>query len=71
MIKGINATAKGNLVGADDASIHGNQTASNPPTKWVAEEVDLLPCIILSPEADTSKKERPLERLTGVWVTAS
>lgn len=70
MVQGINATAKGDLVGTDDASIHGNQTASNPPAEWVAEEVDLLACIVLGPKAHAPEKEWPLVRLTGIWMAA-
>lgn len=70
MIQGINATALRKLVGTNDAGKDSQQAAYEPPSKWVTEEVDLLLCVVVGPEADTTKKEGPLDWETGVGVAA-
>lgn len=69
-IERINTTTLRKLVGADDTSKDGKQTAGQPPAKRVTEEVNLLSGIILGPEADTTEQERPLDWHTGVRMAA-
>lgn len=70
LVKSVNATALRKLVGKENTGKNSEQTASQPPAKGVTEEVDLLTSLVLGPEADTAKKERPLDRNTGVRVAA-
>lgn len=70
MVQGVHAAAQGKLVRSDDTSIDSQDTAGNPPTDRVTEEVDLLTGVVLSPEADTTEKERPLVRMGSVRVAA-
>ena len=71
LVKGINTTTLGELVGEKDTGKDSEQTAGQPPAYGVTEEVDLLAGLVLSPETDTTKKEGPLDRNTGVRVAAS
>lgn len=70
VIQGINAAAEGDLIGQDNTGVDGQQTAGKPPADRVAEEVDLLASLVLSPEADTSEQEGPLVRVARVGVAA-
>ena len=58
------------MIGEKDTGEDGEQTAGQPPTYGVTEEVNLLASLVLGPEADTAKKERPLDGNTGVRVAA-
>jgi hypothetical protein len=69
-VKRVNSTAEGDLVSKKDTGVHSEKTAGKPPTNRVTEEVDLLASLVLSPEADTAKQERPLVRVAGIGVAA-
>lgn len=58
------------MVSSDNASKHSQKTAGDPPAKGVANKVDLLTRVILSPEAHSAKQKRPVVRLAGVRVAA-
>ena len=58
------------MVSKKDTGVHSEKTAGKPPTDRVTEEVDLLASLVLSPEADTAKQERPLVRVAGIGVAA-
>ena len=58
------------LVRTDDAREHGEKTAGDPPADGIAKEIDLLAGVVLGPETDSSEKEWPLNRLTGVRMAA-
>jgi hypothetical protein len=66
LIKSINTTTLRKLIGEKDTGKDGEQTAGQPPTYRVTKEVDLLASLVLGPEADTTKKEGPLDGNTGV-----
>lgn len=68
LIERIHATTNADLVGQDDTREHSENRGGDPPTDRVAKEVDLLPGLILSPEAHTAQKERPLNWLRSVGV---
>jgi hypothetical protein len=70
LVKSVNTTTLRELIGEKDTSKDGEQTAGQPPTYRVTEEVDLLASLVLGPEADTTKEERPLDGNTGVRVAA-
>jgi hypothetical protein len=70
LVKSINTTTLRELIGEKDAGKDGEQTAGQPPAYRVTEEVDLLASLVLGPEADTTKKEGPLDGNTGVRVAA-
>ena len=70
-IQRINSTAEGKLVSGNYASIDSEKTASQPPSKRISKEVNLLAGIVLSPEADTSQQKWPYERFTGIWMATS
>jgi hypothetical protein len=70
LVKSINTTTLRQLIGEEDTCKDGKQTAGQPPTYRVTEEVDLLASLVLGPEADTTKKEGPLNGDTGVRVAA-
>jgi hypothetical protein len=70
LVKSINTTALRELIGEENTGKDGEQTAGQPPAYRVTEEVDLLASLVLGPEADTTKKERPLDGNTGVGVAA-
>lgn len=71
VVQSIDAAAKGDLVGKDDTSIDGQQTARKPPTNRVSQKVDLLACIGLGPETHAPEQEWPLVGLAGVRMTTS
>lgn len=58
------------MISSNDAGKHSQKTAGNPPANGVANKVDLLTCVILSPEAHSAKQEGPVVRLAGVRVAA-
>lgn len=58
------------MISTNNAGKHGKNTASNPPSNGVTQEVDLLASIVLSPEAHTPQQEGPLEGLGGIGVAA-
>lgn len=58
------------MVCCDNASKHSQKTAGDPPANGVANKVDLLTCVILSPEAHSAEQEWPVVRLAGVRVAA-
>lgn len=70
LVKSVNATALRKLVSKENTGKDGEQTASQPPSKRVTKEVDLLTSLVLGPEADTTKKEGPLNRDTGIRMAA-
>lgn len=70
VIKGVNSTAKRDLIRSDDANVDGDETARDPPTDRVTQEVDLLAGIVLGPEAHTPEQEGPLVRLAGIRMAA-
>lgn len=70
MIQSIHPAAERELIRRNDTGIDSQHTASNPPTDGVTQEVNLLPGIVLGPEADTAEKEGPLVRVRGVRVAA-
>lgn len=65
-VESVNAAALGELVCCDNADEDGQDAGSEPPTEWVAEEVDLLTGVVFSPEGDAAKEERPLNWLRAV-----
>lgn len=67
----VNSTAERQLVGTNNTGKHSQQTAGNPPSNRVTEEVDLAAGLVLGPEAHTTEQERPLEGLGSVRVAAS
>lgn len=69
-IETVDAAALGELVCANDAGEDREETASDPPTDRVAEEVDLLSGVVLGPEADSTEEEWPLDGLTGIGMAA-
>lgn len=70
LVERLNAAAKGELIGSDDASKDSEKSRCQPPAKRVTKEVDLLAGIILGPEGDTTEQERPRDRLGSVRVRA-
>jgi hypothetical protein len=48
----------------------GQEGRCEPPSYWITEEIDLLPCVVVRPETDSSEEEWPLEWLTGIGMTA-
>ena len=70
-IHGIDAPAEGDLVGTNDTSVDRQKRGSDPPSKWVTKEVNLLASIILSPERNTAQQKWPLEWLRCIWMRAS
>lgn len=68
---GINASAPGQKVRADDADVNGQSNNACPPPNDVTDEVDLFLRVVLSPEADTTEKEWPIDRVAGVRVRCS
>jgi hypothetical protein len=71
LVKSINTATLRKLIGKKDTGKDGEQTTGQPPTYRVTEEVDLLASLVLGPEADTTKKEGPLDGNTGVRMAAS
>ena len=70
LIKTIDAATLRKLICTNDTSEDGKKTASYPPADRVSKEIDLLSSIILRPETDTPKEERPLDWLAGVRMAA-
>lgn len=70
LVKSVNATTLRKLIGKENTGKDSEQTAGQPPAQRITEEVDLLTSLVLGPEADTAKKERPLDRDTGVRMAA-
>lgn len=70
LVKSVNTTTLRELVGKKNTGKDCEQTASQPPANGVTQEVDLLASLVVGPEADTTEKERPLNRNTGVRVAA-
>lgn len=58
-IEGVHATPKGELIGSDDAGKDSQKGGGEPPTDGVAQEIDLLARIVMSPEGHAAEKERP------------
>jgi hypothetical protein len=70
LVKSINTTTLRQLISEQNTSKDGEQTASQPPAYRVTKEVDLLASLVFSPEANTTKKEGPLNGDAGVRVAA-
>lgn len=70
LVKSVNSTALRKLISKENTSKDSEQTACQPPAKRIAKEVDLLTSLVLGPEADTTKKEGPLNRNTGIRMAA-
>lgn len=68
VFQSVDTTSKRQLIRTNNTPKHSQKTARNPPSNRVTQEVDLLASVVLSPEANTPKQERPLEWLTGVRV---
>lgn len=70
MIQGVNTTPKRKLISSENTRVDREQAAGNPPADGVAQKVNLLPGVVLSPEANATEQEWPLVRLRGVGVAA-
>lgn len=71
MFQSIHAAAQRKLISSNNTSVDREQAASNPPSNGIAQEVDLLPGVVLCPETDTTEQEGPLEGLGSIRMTAS
>lgn len=69
-IQGVDATAQRELVSGNNAGEYSQQAAGEPPANGVSEEVNLLPRLILRPEADSAEQEGPLVRVARVGMAA-
>lgn len=59
-VEGVDATALRELICDEDTDEDGENTRSEPPAKWVPEEVDLFAGVVFGPERDAAEEERPL-----------
>lgn len=55
-------------VSTKDADVDRETNDASPPADDVTSEVNLLVILVLGPEADSTDKERPIERTTGVGM---
>lgn len=67
-IKRIDTSANRHLIGEENSRENSQDGRSEPPSKWVAHEVDLALGRVLRPETDSTKQERPLNWLGSVRV---
>ncbi len=56
---------------ANHTNKDGQTDNAKPPAGDIANEVDLLLLLVVSPEADTTEYEWPIERTAGIRVLAS
>ena len=57
-----------NKICTKNADVDAHATNGSPPPNQVTDEVDLLLAIVLCPETDTTDEERPVDRVTRVWM---
>lgn len=69
-IESVNTTAQRYLISEKNTGINSEKTASEPPANGIAQEVNLLARLTLSPEAHTTEQERPLVRVASIRVAA-
>lgn len=68
---GVDSTSSSNSVGGQNAEDDREGQAASPPRSDVANEVDLLLLVVLSPEADTADEERPVDGTSGIRMGSS
>lgn len=67
----VHSTAPRQEIGTEDTNVDGEGNGAGPPADDVTNEVDLLLRVIVSPEADTSEEEWPVDGGTGVRMRGS
>lgn len=68
---GVDSTASGQQIRANDADVYRESDDTSPPPDDVTNQVDLLLGLVVGPEADTTQEERPVDRAAGIRMRSS